>query len=605
LPKPTRHTFQLYRHLLREARPYWGQILLLAGVNLLRTPLALLTPVPLKIAVDSIAGSAPLPYLYTTVLPSNAGITSLAVITAVLMVAVAALVKAQAVAVRLLETHTGERLVLDFRARLFAHMQRLSLAYHDSNGTVDSLYRLQYDAPAIQSIAVNGVMPFVSAVLTLVAMLYVIARIDTTLAIVAFAAAPLLFWTTRTSVARLKEMYKAVKNLERDAMSVPHEVLSSIRMVKACVREDYEKQRFIEASRVRNVELQRLTVVQVKFDMTIALLIAATNALTLSLGIMHVREGWLTLGNLLLVIGYLGQFYSPLTTMTAQTNHLQAAIAGAERAIAVLDEPEDVFDRPGARSVARAAGDVEFRGVTFAYGAEPPVLHDVSFAIPAGASVGIAGVTGAGKTTLMSLLTRFYDPTAGAVLLDGVDMRDIRLRDLRTQFAVVHQEPVLFPTSVVNNILYARPDATREEVEEAARAANAHDFIHRLPDRYDTNVGERGIRLSGGERQRIALARAFLKDAAILLLDEPTSAVDVKTEEIIMEALSRLMQGRTTFMIAHRLSTLERCDIRMTIERGRVVSVLVGGQRMTTRPSGPLPILRGLETVATGQGERT
>lgn len=598
MAKSTHHTFELYRHLLREARPYWPNILLLAGVNLLRTPLALLTPVPLKIAVDSIAGSAPLPHLYTIVLSSDAGVTSLAVITAVLMVAVAAVVKAQAVAVRLLETYTGERLVLDFRARLFTHMQRLSLTYHDTNGTMDSLYRLQFDAPAIQSIAVNGVMPFVSAVLTLVAMLYVIARIDATLAIVAFAAAPLLFWTTRASVARLKGMYKTVKDLERVAQSVPHEVLSSIRMVKACVREDYEKQRFITASRIRNAELQRLTVVQVKFDMTIAMLIAATNALTLSLGIMHVREGWLTLGNLLLVIGYLGQFYSPLTAMTAQTNQLQAAIAGAERAIAVLDEPEDVYDRPGARRVARAAGEVEFRGVAFAYRDQPPVLHDLSFAIPAGASVGISGATGAGKTTLLSLLTRFYDPTAGAVLLDGVDLRDIRLRDLRTQFAVVQQEPVLFATSVASNILYARPDATREEVEAAARAANAHDFIDRLSDGYDTNVGERGIRLSGGERQRIALARAFLKDAAILLLDEPTSAVDVQTEAIIMEALGRLMQGRTTFMIAHRLGTLERCDIRMTLNRGRVVSV-------TTRSSGPRPILRGVETVATGQGERT
>jgi ATP-binding cassette, subfamily B, bacterial len=582
LAKPTHHTFHLYRQLLREARGYWANILLLTAVNLLRTPLALLTPVPLKIAVDSIAGSAPLPRFYTIVLPPDPGDTSLIVFTAILMVAVAALAKIQLAAVRLLETSIGERLVLDFRARLFAHIQRLSLAYHDSKGTMDSMYRLQYDAPAIQSIAVNGVMPFVSSVLTLVAMLYVIARIDSTLAIVAFAATPVLFFASRTNVMRLKGMYGAVRDLDRAAQTVPHEVLSSIRMVKACVREDYEKQRFVAMSQVRNAELQRVTVLQVKFDVAIALLIATTNALTLSLGIMHVREGSLTLGNLLLVIGYLGQFYSPLTAMTTQTNQLQSALAGAERAIAVLDEPEDVYERPDARPVARAAGEIEFRHVTFGYGAEPPALHDVSFAIPAGASVGIAGATGAGKTTLLSLLTRFYDPTAGAVLLDGVDLRDIRLRDLRSQFAVVHQEPVLFSTSVANNILYARPDATREEVEEAARAANAHDFICRLPDRYDTVVGERGIRLSGGERQRLALARAFLKDAAILLLDEPTSAVDVKTEAIIMEALGRLMQGRTTFLIAHRLSTLERCDIRMTIDRGRVVSILPGVETVAT-----------------------
>ena len=567
------NTLRLYRRLLLEARPYWPQILLLSFVNLLATPIALLTPVPLKIAVDSIAGSAPLPGFYRALLPASivASVTGLVIVTAVLMVLIGALDELQSFAAWLLETMTGERLVLDFRAKIFRHLQRLSLTYHDTQGTGDSMYRLQSDAQSIQSIAVNGVMPFIVSVLTLVAMLYVIARIDWMLAVVALVASPLLFSVTRSSVGQLKGSWKKVKQLESSAFSVLQEVLASIRVVKAFVREDHEEQRFVSKSRVRLAELVRVTLLQMKFDVTIALLISTTSAVTLSLGILHVRAGTLSLGNLLLVIGYLGQLYSPLRTMSRKTSQLQVALAGAERALAVLDEVQDVEERPNARALERATGAIEFRHVDFGYGPDSSVLVDVSLQIPAGGSVGIAGPTGAGKTTLLSLLTRFYDPTAGAILLDGVDLRDVRLRDLRNQFAIVHQEPVLFSTSVADNILYAKPGATEREVEDAARAANAHDFIVGLPDGYGTIVGERGMRLSGGERQRIALARAFLKNAPILLLDEPTSAVDVKTESVIMDALERLMAGRTTFLIAHRLSTLDGCDIRLTVEHGRVV----------------------------------
>ncbi|MES1254369.1 MAG: ABC transporter ATP-binding protein [Acidobacteriota bacterium] len=563
----------MYSRLLAEARAYWSSILLLAGVNLLATPIALLTPVPLKVAVDSIAGSAPLPGLYRWLLPDAVthSVGGLVIVTAVLMVAIGALDELQSFAAWILETYTGERLVLDFRAKLFRHLQRLSLTYHDSHGTADSMYRLQSDAQAIQSIAVNGAMPFITSLITLVAMVSVIARLDTTLAVVALVASPLLFVVTRASVGQLKGSWKQVKQLESAALSVPQEVLGAIRVVKAFVREDHEEARFVERSRVRLAELLRVTVLQMKFDVTIALLIATTSAATLSLGILHVRAGTLSLGSLLLVIGYLGQLYAPLRTMSRKTSQLQSALAGAERALAVLDEQPEVVERTAARAVARAAGAIEFRGVGFAYGTDAPVLRDVSLQVPAGASVGIAGPTGAGKTTLLSLLTRFYDPTDGAILLDGIDLRDIRLRDLRRQFAIVQQEAVLFSTTVFENILYARPEATEADVEAAARAANAHDFIRGLPKGYDTVVGERGMRLSGGERQRIALARAFLKDAPILLLDEPTSAVDVGTESIIMDALTRLMAGRTTFLIAHRLGTLDHCEIRLTVEGGHVV----------------------------------
>jgi len=312
---------------------------------------------------------------------------------------------------------------------------------------------------------------------------------------------------------------------------------------------------------------------QMKFDMTIALLIATTSAATLALGILHVRAGTLSLGSLLLVIGYLGQLYAPLKTMSRKTSQLQVALAGAERAFGVLDEVPDAAERADAKRLARVSGAIEFREVTFGYTIDHPVLRDISFRVPAGARVGIAGPTGAGKTTLVSLLMRFYDPASGRILLDGIDLRDVKLEDLRNQFAIVHQDPVLFSASVADNIGYAKPSASRREIEEAARAANAHDFLVNLPDGYETLVGERGMKLSGGERQRISLARAFLRDAPILLLDEPTSAVDVKTESVIVEALGRLMAGRTTFLIAHRLSTLEHCDTILTVDRGRLVSL--------------------------------
>jgi ATP-binding cassette subfamily B protein len=347
-------------------------------------------------------------------------------------------------------------------------------------------------------------------------------------------------------------------------------VLTSIRVVKAFSREDYERERFVEKSQKRLREMLRLQVLQMKFDMASTLVYGMSSAITLSIGILHVRNGSLSLGNLLLVIGYLGQLYGPLRSVSRRTNQLQSALAGAERAFAVLDEVPDVNDRPNARAMARAIGAIEFRSVGFGYSPDHRVLHDISFRVPAGARVGIAGPTGSGKTTLLTLMTRFYDPASGEILLDDADLREVKLSDLRNQFAIVHQDPVLFSTSLSENILYGRPGASQADVEAAARAANAHDFIVQLPDGYDTLVGERGMRLSGGERQRVALARAFLKDAPVLLLDEPTSSVDVKTEGVIMEALDRLMRGRTTFMIAHRLSTLEHCDVVLELANGRL-----------------------------------
>ena len=484
--------------------------------------------------------------------------------------AVALLAQLQGLALSLLSAYTGERMVLGFRAALFARAQRLSLAYHDSNGTVDATYRIQHDAPAIQHLVIDGLIPLVTAVFTLAGMIYCTVRLDWQLALVALTVAPVLFLVSRACRLRMRKQSREAKKLESSALAVVQEVLGALRVVKAFGQEEREQERLVRRCREGMRARLRLLLLEGGFGLVVGLTTAAGSAAVLLIGILHVQSGALTLGELLLVMAYLSQLYSPLKTLSKKAASLQSHLASAERAFALLDATPDVPERPDARPLGRADGGVAFQNVSFAYKEDRPVLSGVSFEVLPGTRVGIMGVTGTGKTTLAGLLTRFYDPTAGQVLLDGVDLRDYRLADLRNQFAVVLQEPVLFSTSIAENIAYARPGATEEEVVEAAKAARIHDFIARLPDGYQTPVGERGLSLSGGERQRISLARAFLKDAPILILDEPTSAVDLRTEAEIVEAMERLMRGRTAFLITHRPSTLKGCDVLLAIEHGRL-----------------------------------
>jgi ATP-binding cassette subfamily B protein len=557
---------------MRLARPYWPQIAGLLLLNLLAPPLTLLTPLPLKIAVDSGVGSLPLPSPLDRLLPgappSPAAVLWLA---AGLLVVLALLVQLQGLATTLLHAYTGERLTLHFRVLLFRRAQRLSLLYHDLRGTSDSTFRIQYDTPSIQWIALDGLIPFLSASLKLAGMIYVTMLFDWQLALVALAVSPFLLVLSQAYKTRMKSQYKSLKNLESNAFGVVQEVLSAVRVVKVFGREDDEQERFIRRSGESLQARMRAAGSEGLLGLLINLTTAVGTAAVLLLGAGRVRSGALTLGELLMVMTYLTLLYAPLQTVGKTVATLQASLASARRAFELLNEAPEVSERPDARPLRRAAGAIAFRDVTFAYDGTHPVLHNVSFAVEPGARVGIAGPTGAGKSTLVSLILRFFDPQAGAVVLDGVDIRDYRLADLRSQFAMVLQEPVLFSTSIAENIAYARPGAGPEEIIAAAKAADAHDFISQLPEGYETKVGERGMRLSGGERQRISLARAFLKDAPILILDEPTSAVDVRTEAAIMEAMERLMHGRTTFMIAHRLSTLACCNVRLEIEEGRLV----------------------------------
>jgi ATP-binding cassette subfamily B protein len=563
----------LLLRLFREARKFWGHIAALFFLYMIVTPLTLLIPVPMKLAVDSVLGDLPVPGFLAFFLPQGVleSKRALLIFAAGLVFAVLVLLQLRALATLALRTYAGERLMLDFRSRLFRHVQRLSLSFHDSKGVSDSLYRIQYDATTIEVVAVNGVIPLLSSAITLLAMVFITFRLDWQLSTVALAVTPLVVVATRFYRPRLRSLWRKAKELESSVLGVVEEVLGTIRLVKAFGQEDHEETRFrthaIESLRAK----VRAMVTEGLFGLMMGIIVGLGTAAVLFVGVRHVEEGTLSLGNLVLVMLYLGMLYQPLEQMVTMIGALQNAFASADRAFTLLENTPEVDDRPDAVPLERAKGSFLFKGVSFAYESGRPVLDDVHLEVPAGTLVGIAGETGAGKTTFIGLLPRFHDPTAGQILLDDRDLKDYRLEDLRRQFSIVLQDPVLFSTSVRENILYGKPEASEDELIQAAKNANAHEFISRLPQGYENPVGQRGMLLSGGQRQLVSLARAFLRDAPVLILDEPTSSIDAGTEDVVLEALQRLVAGRTAFMISHRLYTLETCDQVLVAERGRLI----------------------------------
>lgn len=559
--------------VLLESRGCWPHLLGIAGFSILSLPLTLLYPLPLKVVVDSVLGSQPLPSWLVHWIPflRSRGASLEAAIE--ILLGIALLVSVQSLAAWWLQTYTGEKLVWDFRARLLDHVQRLPLMFHDRYGATDSVYRIQHDAPSIQYVTIQGLVPLMTAVFTLVAMIVVTARMDVVLALIALTITPALFLLSLGCSRIVRKRSETIKNLDSSALAVIQEVIGSIRVIKAFGQENREHDRFVRRSVKRMSQQVRLSIQQAVFNVLIGLTIAIGTAAALYFGVRHVRAGTLTIGSLLMIMAYIAQIYQPLQTLTGKVTDLQVWLASLDRTFALLDQEPEIAERVGAERLVTANGAFDFRNVSFSYDESGRGLEDLSFHIPAGTRVGIVGATGAGKTTLLNLLMRFYDPTVGEVLLDGKDIREYRIADLRRQYAVVLQEPVLFASSIAENIAYGKPDASDDEIIAAATAAASHDFILNLPEGYETQVGERGSRLSGGERQRISLARAFLRNSPILILDEPTSSVDVHTEAAIMEATERLISGRTTFMIAHRLSTLKSCDLILVLDQGRLVEI--------------------------------
>lgn len=541
-------------------------------LSLVSMPLALLSPLPLKVAVDSVIGKQAVPEWLHSSLPFSNTLAGLALAISLLLL-IALLSNLQGLFSWWLQSYTGEKLVWDFRSQLLNYVQRLSMAYHDRKGAIETAYRIQHDAPSLQYIAIQGFIPLVTASFTLIGMLVVCARIDRSLALIALAITPVLFFLTRACGKLVRSKSVHVRELDSSAMSVIYEVLGSIRVIKAFGQEQREHKRFLKHSALRISGQLRLSVLQATFNLLIGLTISIGTAAVMYTGVHHVQSGLLTTGELLMVMAYIAQMYEPLRLLSTKTTDLQSWLTSVERAFSLLEEMPEVDESHGAKPLARAIGDIEFSNVCFRYDGRARGLTNISFEVSRGSRVGIMGATGAGKSTLLALLNRFYDPDSGTVLLDGEDVRSYRIADLRRQYSIVLQDPLLFATTIAENIAYAKPDATEAEIYAAAIAANAHDFILALPEGYDTKVGERGCRLSGGERQRISLARAFLRDSPILILDEPTSSVDAATEAAIMEATESLMTGRTTFLIAHRLGTLKNCDMILRITDGELVRV--------------------------------
>ena len=565
----------LLKRALKEVRGYSLSLLSMSVLSFLASPLKVLTPVPLSIVLDSVIGDKPLPAAISAFFPDAMSDSKTAVFTfaLALMAAVAVAGQLQGFGFALLRSYTGDRMVLGFRAKLFGHVQRLSLSYHDKRGTADSVYRLQNDAVALQYLTIDGIIPMATAVVTLGAMLLVTLKIDVELTLVALVVTPVLYLISRMMRPVLRSKSRELKKLDSSTQSIAQEVLGVVRVVKAFGRENDEQQRYLNRGADGMRARLRMNIFEGGYSLLVGLTTTLGTAAVLWIGVRHIQDGTLTVGQLLLVLSYVGQLYDPLKTIGRKAATLQGHLTSLERAFALLDELPEVLERPNAKTIVRARGDVRFENVCFSYDGAQNVLQGVNLSVSKGARVGIRGKTGAGKSTLLSLLMRFYDVTGGRILLDGVDLRDYKVADLRNQFAMVLQDSVLFSTTIARNIAYARPSATEEEIVHAARLANAHDFIVALANGYDTLVGERGMSLSGGERQRIALARAFLKDAPILILDEPTSAVDLQTERAIIEALQRLMEGRTTFMIAHRLSTLEHCEVRLELRDHQLINL--------------------------------
>jgi ABC-type multidrug transport system fused ATPase/permease subunit len=552
-------------------RPYRRLAGLSVGILILDAVVDLLAPWTMVLLMDYVVRGLPPPDLLVDVFGEwvlDPG--ALLVFVVVAMILIAVVNHGLTVVNTYIQARIEQGMILRFRSDLFRHVQRLSLSFHDAQRSGDFMYRINYSSASVGEVPMM-IPQLAQAALTLVGMSIIVFSLNPTLGVVSAMVVPVLWLTVRTYARRVEPRLTHVRSLEGQSLTMIQEAMSMLRVIIAFGREDYEHRRFKEQGEIAVKARVRLTLLQMSFTMAVGVTVATGTAIVLGVGAFQIVEQRLTIGQLLVVMAYIGSVYGPLSMIANSTGPIQEQRVNLRAAFALLDTEPDIKDHPRAIPIGRSRGHVEYRGVGFHYPGRTDTLKDISFVAEPGQTVAIVGPTGAGKTTLISLLPRFYDPQEGSLLLDGYHISHLTLESLRQQFSIVLQEPLLFSTSIAENIRYGRLEATHDEVIRAARAANAHDFIERLPDGYDTAVGERGGRLSGGERQRIAVARAFLKDAPILILDEPTSSVDSKTELAILDALDRLILGRTSFLIAHRLSTVRHADLILVLDHGRIV----------------------------------
>jgi ATP-binding cassette subfamily B protein len=550
--------------LLPYLRPYrwrflWAlaQVFLIAGFELLK-------PWPLQVVIDNVLGGKAMGIaLFEGWSPlALLGLACLGIV----------IVQFVAGALTLLHNYTaigvGQRMVNDLRGALYSHLQRLSLAFHSRQKVGDIMFRITADSFAVQTMLMNGLLPIISAIVLLVGMLVILFPLDPVLTLLSMSVVPVLFLSIGFFNRRIADVATDVRDADSRVYSIVQWAISSMKVVQAFTKEEEEYRRFMGASRTSLGYTLKLYNWQTFYSAVVNTLIAAGTALVIYVGARSVIAGTLSVGQLIVFISYLAQLYVPVNQLTQSWGLIASARISARRVFEILETEAVLKDGPLTLSPAAARGAIEWRDVSFRYRAEMPVLQSINLRVEPGMKVAVVGQTGAGKSTMLGLLPRFFDPSSGCVMIDGVDVREYNLKSLRRQIAMVLQPPLIFPISLRDNLAYGRPDATLEEIEEAARLASIHFMIMGLPQGYDTVIGESGATLSEGEKQRLTIARALLRDAPILILDEPTSALDVATEAQVMDGIKRLTSGRTTFIIAHRLSTIRTCDLILVLRDG-------------------------------------
>jgi ATP-binding cassette subfamily B protein len=559
--------------ITRLLRPHW-QALTLAFIAVLGETFSdVLEPWPIKIVIDNILQSKALPGWMGRFVSGMFGHDKIAILNlAVAAVAIIAVVGAISSYIeKYLTTTVSQWVTHDLRRTLYNHIQRLSLVEHDQAQTGDLITRVTSDINAIQDFINSALLGILVNVLTLLGMIGVMFYINWRFTLIALSIAPALFAVVYSFTRRIKKASRAVRKKESELVSVVQEVLTSVRVVKAFAREDFEVSRF-ESHSLENVETAlKARSIKAKLSPIVDVMVAIGTCLVLGYGARLALTGQLSAGVLIVFLLYLGKMYKPMRELSKISDTVSKAIVGYERIQEVLEIEARVRDLPRARRAPRFKGKIEFDHVNFAYDEKSPVLKDISFTIEPGQVAAIVGPSGTGKTTVISLIPRFYDPQSGTVKIDGVNIQDYTLKGVREQISFVLQETLLFHATVWDNIAYGKPDATTQQLVRAAKLANAHEFIEKLPEGYSTMIGERGATLSGGQRQRISIARAVIRDTPILVLDEPTSGLDSASEQTVIEALDRLMEGKTSIVIAHHLNSIRHADIIFVVKDSELV----------------------------------
>jgi ABC-type multidrug transport system fused ATPase/permease subunit len=555
-------------------RPYRPRVALLVVLLLSEIGLGVLQPWPLAAVIDYVFEQHPMPEPFASwVLAIDGGnrftLLIVLVVLGVLLQVTNQFVSAYGTQV---QVDTGQRMVYDLRRRLFNHLTALGLHHHITTSTADAVYRVDVDAYAIENLVMSGLFPLATSIASLIVMFAVLLWLNVTIALLSLTVVPFMYFCLRYYTSTLVNREERVKELETKLLERLYETFGAIRLVKSFAREPHELKRYAAAGDTTMNARIAITWQQSLFSVVVSTITILGTALVIIVGGTFVLRGRLTIGQLTIVISYLAAVYGPLSAIAHTTGQLQGALAGAKRVRAMFALIPETVDAPDAGEATAVKGEITFDNVGFTYPDGTNVLRDITFSAKPGEMVALVGLTGAGKTTLVSLIPRFYDPSAGRVLVDGVDVRKYRIRSLREKIAIVLQDPVLFSGTIADNLRYGRLDATADEIEEAARSAHAHEFISRLPKGYDTEIAEAGGGLSGGERQRLSVARAILKNAPILILDEPTSSLDAISEEIVFAALRRLRAGRTTIVIAHRLSTVRDADRILVLDGGKIAA---------------------------------